>query len=62
IGTLNQSILQYFMNTEKELTIGFITFMNFFSTAIEEVTKSFFEERKKVDPNKPSFNELEPKK
>lgn len=62
IGTLNQSILQYFMNAEKEPTLGFLTFMNFFGAVIEEVTKSFFEERKKVDPNKPSFNELEPKK
>lgn len=61
IGTLNQSILQYFMNAEKEPTLGFITFINFFGAAIEEVTKSFFEERKKVDPDKPSFNELEPK-
>ncbi|GEM_PF-2891454 len=60
IGTLNQSILQYFMGTQREPSLGFVTFMNFFGTAIEQVTKSFFEERKKVDKSKPSYEELPP--
>jgi len=58
IGTLNQSILQYFMGVQKEPTLGFVTLMNFFSTAIEEVTKTFFEERKRVDSEKPSIDEF----
>lgn len=61
IGTLNQSILQYFMRLDREPTIGFVSLMNFFSTAIEQVTKTFFEERQKVDKDKPDFDSIPPK-
>lgn len=61
IGTLNQSILQYFMRLDREPTVGFVSLMNFFSTGIEQVTKTFFEERSKVDKDKPSFDDVPPK-
>ena len=61
IGTLNQSILTYFMRLDREPTIGFVTLMNFFSTAIEKITETYFDERSKVDSDKPMFDKLPPK-